>query len=458
MRINRMAKFLLIDFGTTSTKSVIFDINSGNFSNPLTYTALKNCATVAGYHEFDMYEVKKRFEEICLNNYSIYTFSGIMLCSEMHGFSVLDSKNKPLTNYISWKDERSAEKQGKNDSAFIDFCTFWKNDFKKITGMKPRPGFMPMSLLHISSTTKFPPTIHIVDLPGWLSISTGNPTGYIHKTMLAGLGVYDVKREQIAENIVSWLSQKIGANIKLDMPTEKIAVSGYWNNVPIYVGVGDHQCSLLGAGITDGSSLSINIGTGAQVSAINPTVFPKESEIRPFFFDFHLRTITHIPGGRALTTYIDFLQQLVEPGHDIWLDLSSITAAEISKSNLIFQLGIFPGARGYTNGGSIEHIKEGEFNKTNYLSSLLRSFAEQYIEIFEYFGPETSKKKLIFSGGIARRLPSFVEFIKERTNYLVVGANDVDESLMGLRLVALLATGRTSDLMSAQKYLKKLQP
>ena len=149
---------------------------------------------------------------------------------------------------------------------------------------------------------------------------------------------------------------------------------------------------------------------------------------------------------------------MVEPSHDIWLDLSSITAAEISKSNLIFQLGIFPGSRGYTNGGSIEHIKEGEFNKTNYLSSLLRSFAEQYIEIFEYFEPETSKKKLIFSGGIARRLPSFVEFIKERTNYLVVGANDVDESLMGLRLVALLATGRTNDLISAQKYLKKLQP
>ncbi len=450
-----MAKFLLIDFGTTSTKTVIFDINTGNFSNPLTYTALKNCATRAGYHELDMYEVTKRFEEICLKNYSIHPFLGIIICSEMHGFCVLDSKNKPLTNYISWKDERSAEKQNKNESVFIDFCNFWKNDFKKITGMKPRPGFMPMSLLHISSTIKFPSTIRIVDLPGWLSISTGNPTGYIHRTMLAGLGVYDITREQIAEDIVSWLSQKIGVDIKLDMPTEKITVSGYWNNVPIYLGVGDHQCSLLGAGVIDNSSLSINIGTGAQVSTVNPTIFPEESEIRPFFFDFHLRTITHIPGGRALSTYVNFLQQSAAPDNDIWLDLSSITADDIGKSNLVFELGIFPGSRGYTDGGSIRYIKEGEFHTANYLGSLLRSFAEQYMKIIQYFGPDTAKKKLIFSGGIARRLPSFVEFIQERTNYLVVGATDLDESLIGLRLIALLATGRAKDLKAARQYFRQ---
>ncbi|MEE3233496.1 MAG: FGGY family carbohydrate kinase [Candidatus Latescibacterota bacterium] len=446
-----MTSFLLIDFGTTSTKSIILNINTGNFSNPLSHTALKNCAKKPGHHEFDMHEVKKRFEDICHHNYAKSPFSGIIICSEMHGFAVLDSNDNPITNYISWKDERALEKDDEINSAFTDVCNFWKDDFKTITGMKPRPGFMPMSLLHMARTKKFPNNIRIVDLPGWLSRSTGFATGHTHRSMLAGLGVYDVKNDKIAEDLVSWLAENIRTDINLDIPAEVTTVSGYWNKVPIYVGLGDHQCSLLGAGLVDSQTLSINIGTGAQISALDPVVFPEEAELRPFLSDLHLRTITHIPGGRALSTYVNFIQQLVGTNLDIWEDLSCLNAEDISDGSLLFHLGIFPGARGYIDGGSIRHINEETFDKENYLRSLLRSFAEQYIEITKLFDPETSYGRLIVSGGIARRLPSLLEFMQERTNYHIIGATDLDESLIGLRAVALLVTGQTNNIKSVQQ-------
>mgnify|MGYP001174451193 FL=1 len=447
-----MTDFLLIDFGTTSTKTARIDIKTGIFSNLLSYSALKNCAKNPGHHEFDMYEVKRRFEEICHHNYSQSPFSGIMICSEMHGFAVLDSNDNPITNYISWKDERALEKDGEIESAFTDVCGFWKNDFKKITGMTPRPGFMPMSLLNISRTNILPSDIRVVDLPGWLSRSTGCPTGHIHRTMLAGLGVYDIRNNIIAKNLVLWLSEKIGSNIYLDTPAEITTVSGYWNEVPIYVGLGDHQCSLLGAGLIDDQALSINIGTGAQISTLHPTLYPEEAELRPFLFDLCLKTITHIPGGRALATYVNFIQKLVGPNFDIWEDLSNVSTDAISDGSLLFQLGIFPGARGYENGGAIRYINEGTFDKENYLHSLLRSFAEQYIDITKLFDPEKSYSRLIVSGGIARRLPSFVEFMQKRTKYHIGGATNLDESLIGLRAATLLATGQTKDIKSAQQY------
>ena len=81
-------------------------------------------------------------------------------------------------------------------------------------------------------------------------------------------------------------------------------MAGYWahsaGRVPIYVGIGDHQCSLLGAGLVERHTLSINLGTGAQVSTLEDKWTPQEAETRPYFSGQMLNTITHIPGGRAL--------------------------------------------------------------------------------------------------------------------------------------------------------------
>jgi|MDTA01.1.fsa_nt_gb sugar (pentulose or hexulose) kinase len=447
-----MSDFLLIDFGTTSTKSIRVDINTGIFSNPHSTNALRNVAKYSSYHEFDMYEVKKRFEDICIDNYNLSPFTGIIICSEMHGFSILDLNNRPITNYISWKDERSIEKIENKNSAFRDICNYWKDDFKKITGMTPRPGFMPMSLLHISRTNILPSDIRIVDLPGWLSRSTGFATGHLHTSMLAGLGIYDINKNMIAENLISWLSDKIGSRIHLDKPEEIPAVSGYWQKIPIYVGVGDHQCSLLGAGLVDDGALSINIGTGAQISTLNSNKFPEESELRPFLFDQYLKTITHVPGGRALATYVNFIQQLTGPHFNIWEDLSNLDVKSIEEGSLFFQFSTFSSARGYKDGGAISHITEETLNIENYLNSLLRSFAEQYIEMTKFFDPNMTHHSLIISGGISRRLPALVEFIQRNTDYNVIGATDVDESLLGLRTIALLISGCAKDIQSAKEY------
>ena len=71
----------------------------------------------------------------------------------------------------------------------------------------------------------------------------------IYPTMLAGLGFYDARERQAAHALIECIEHLSNVQIHLDTPTDSIEVAGYWahgaERVPIYVGIGDHQCSLL---------------------------------------------------------------------------------------------------------------------------------------------------------------------------------------------------------------------
>lgn len=450
-----MTDFLLLDFGTTSTKSVRVDTQTGTLSQPEAYSALANATGRAGRSEFDLQQVHERFEQICAYHYAQHPFEGIILCSEMHGFAILDEHDHPLTPYVSWKDERSLETI-RGQCAFDDVLDASGDAFKELTGMKPRPGFAPMNFLHIAREVSLPDAVRIVDLPGWLCRSSGHATGYAHPTMLAGLAFYDVHHRRLAHPLVEDLQRLSGVQIHLDKPADALEVAGYWahsaGRVPIYVGIGDHQCSLLGAGIVERHTLSINLGTGAQVSTLEDKWTPQEAEMRPYFSGQMLNTITHIPGGRALAEHVGFLGELSGDTDAIWQQLAAHTIDEIQTSSLQFSLSLFPGARGYANGGSIRNITEGKWTINNYLCSLLRAFAGQYIDILQLFDPAQKMREIILSGGIARRLPIVQQLIEVETPYAALGATQIDESLLGLRTIA-KAVHEEIELFQAQAEL-----
>lgn len=447
-----MTHFLLLDFGTTSTKSTLVDLKSGEFTPPESHSALENRAAQPGRSEFDLSEVHQRFEAICARYYAKTPFAGIALCSEMHGFAVLDEADQPLTHYISWKDERSLE-AAHGESAFDAVLDAVGDRFAALTGMKPRPGFAPMNFLQVARETRLPSTVRIVDLPGWLCRASGHPTGYAHPTMLAGLALYDVQRGTIAEELVEAVQRLSASRVLLDAPAATGQIAGYWDEgqrrVPIYVGIGDHQCSLLGAGLVSDASLSINLGTGAQVSTLYCPSPPAEAETRPYFCDRTLRTITHIPGGRALAEYIGFLGQASGGATDFWKLLAECQVEEVQASTLLFGLGLFPSARAYDGGGYIRSIGEGELTLKNYLGSLLKAFVGQYVDVLHLFDPAHQMQNALLSGGIARRLPVVQKLVQIESGYPTQGATALDESLLGLRAVA-LAAHRDADVFKAQ--------
>jgi sugar (pentulose or hexulose) kinase len=234
-------------------------------------------------------------------------------------------------------------------------------------------------------------------------------------------------------------------------------VSGYWHHgerrVPIYAGVGDHQCSVLGACNTPRETISLNLGTGSQVAMIDAELIRDEFELRPYFDGRFLPAITRIPAGRALAQFLGFLDQAAgasSGGTNFWALFNELDEDALRAASLDFDLAIFGSAWRYHGGGHIAGILDGSLTLQNYLASLMKSWVRQYVEAIALFDPERRAARCVLSGGLARRLPLLHRILAHLTGYETWPACMIDESLLGLRTVALVAAQRAESCLAAQ--------
>ena len=69
----------------------------------------------------------------------------------------------------------------------------------------------------------------------------------------------------------------------------------------------------------------------------------------------------------------------------------------------------------------------------------------------DLFDPDRRLRRCALSGGIARNLPNLAPVVANRTGYDVLPATVLDESLVGLRTIALVAAGRAATCAEAQQ-------
>ncbi|MBD04472.1 MAG: hypothetical protein CME24_09025 [Gemmatimonadetes bacterium] len=463
--------FLAIDFGTTSTKSALIDLECGTFVGvdrrtpqsapaPTKTQTVTAAHDVSGRHELSLDELLRRFDAICHAAWQTHEFDGIVLCSEMHGFVLVGPDGTPQTNYVSWLDARSLERID-GDSTHDLVIERLGDLFRSLTGMRPRPGFPLLNIAHTCRTGEVSvEEAWALSLP--LALARLSHDGFAgadlveHPTMLAAMAMADVESGSIpSDPLLECIRVIGGCQIQLGTPCTEATISGHWPGpqglVPIYAGVGDHQCSVLGAGPFPILDANLNLGTGSQVSIIDGPV-SQAFERRPYFEGRMLTAVTHIPAGRALNEFIGFLEDIAHfagTTGDFWQALGSVTPQQISQAHLQMDLSVFEGARGWRNGGSIAGITEGSLTVQSYLAGVLGAFVQQYVDVLAELDPQTQLRRLILSGGIARQLPQLQQILAELTSYSTTPAADLDESLLGLRALALRAAGRADTVADA---------
>jgi sugar (pentulose or hexulose) kinase len=452
-----MKNFLLIDFGASRVKSAIVNLSNGKLSFILDSPVPNNCSREANHFEIPLDSIKRQFKRIC--KYYFYNlrveYDGIMLSSQMHGFILVDAKNNPLSNYISWKDERSLEKI-KRVSTFSILSKEFKDEFKKITGMVLRPGLPFSNIIHLARKKCLNKPFKVITLPEFISMCDNDSMNYVHDSMLAGIGFYDIKRRGISKKLLRIFKDFSNKEPTFNNAAKEDCVSGYVKlssrKIPIFVGVGDLQCAVLGAGNEMAKSISVNIGTGSQVSIISRRADFGNYELRPYFDKLYLKTFTHIPAGRALEEFINFIAYTEDKRENIWSELKKISESSIEKSTLCFNLNMFRSAWRYRSGGGILNIHEGALTKDNYLASLLKSFIHQYIEAINLIADNKRFNSIIISGGVVKRLPRISLIISTSTQKKVLVNWKFDETFIGLRSLALFASGAARTTLEAQKY------
>tara|TARA_B110000238_G_C16133237_1_gene442413 strand:- start:1263 stop:2555 length:1293 start_codon:yes stop_codon:yes gene_type:complete len=417
--------FLLIDFGASRIKSIIYNTSTKKFSELYsTQGSFMSSSNVTSMNFFS----KSFLEHLEYQKIKFAKIDAINICSEMHGF-VMSEINRNLLEekYVSWRsvNEKFTEK------TLLDY--FPNNDFMEKTGMKFRDG-LPIS--NISLYNDCGKKYRYMGLCESLIEIHGKWFGKLSKSMASASGLYNINKN-------SWVRTSDNfPNIEFpEVVDNKTNIFGVIkineNEVPIYGCIGDLQASLLSIDLAD-NMINVNLGTGSQVSKNYKLGDENNFELRPTFGNNYFTTISHIPCGRVLDLFSKLFNQISDLNggrKDIFWELF------LSKSNTdeekIFEvdLNLFKGSNNYKLGGYIKNINESNFNLETLVDSIKFSLISQYSEIIETMQVRSQSKfeNILITGALAKKITDFSDLLSKKTGIKTeVIDHDYDAALVGL--------------------------
>jgi sugar (pentulose or hexulose) kinase len=376
----------------------------------------------------------------------------LSMCTEMHGFVLTDFDFKPVTDYISWKDERCLADT--NTDWLRNFCSNVSGADIMNTGMPLKAGLPSVNLYYYINTklasydTK---RLRFLTLGDYLTaVITGKPP-VAHSTSAAGTGLYSVTKGEYNRSLIENLGC---ADIVFPIVDDKIAavVKADGGELLVLPPAGDQQTALLGTGLAlpagrRNVQLSINMGTGAQVSVVTLTAdFSSDYQIRPFFDGAYIKSVPHIPSGRALNVFFGFVRECcaafaaaVDDG-EIW-DFIFREADKRETPDMCVDLSFFTNPVTKNTKGGLSNIDENGFTVGNLFASAFKQMAENVRVCADRITDRNKISMILFSGGIVAKNAKLRDLIMSHFNAAnyVVGEN---ETFRGLNMLAQRAIER----------------
>lgn len=457
-------KELLVDFGASRIKAVLVDLPSSVVIDhrecPSPSSLLQK--NESGACEFDLNQYWIALEQtagVLLDQYKGEKIDRIWICSEMHGFILADEFGKELTGYISWKDERAVSDfsttQG-NDSTYL-LMKKTLRDFYQQTGMLLKPGLPIVTLASgLNKKTisqikdrKAGSKLQLLTLVDWLMIHGGDPKPLSSETLSAGTGLYDIHRKQWSQDLLV----RIGAAEHILLPRLVKSCSEVLGRITLSErrlsvcgGVGDLQAALYGAGFPNIAPAIINLGTGSQV-AIKLPIFTNnpQGELRPLVDGTLAQVITHIPSGRALNVFKEFMDSIsqLSGGTPIFWELwETLSVEDICNAKGIANLNVFAAAWKKVSGADSHGwigLDESFSSPRDVIADIAKAWLMQYVQALEILDPACQIKQVLVSGGLARRGNFVLETLRKldvHRGYEFSRAITGEETLDGLLKLA----------------------
>lgn len=339
--------------------------------------------------------------------------------TEMHGFVLTNKEGKVLHDYVSWQDECAYERYG--DGTYLSYVEKLIDitDIRK-TGMPLKAGLPNVNLFYLLQNQLKGinnDNVYFYTLGDYYIRVLSDVQPYIHNTNAAATGLFDLLKETWNENIIMKLGITGIHFPKLydGQPPVKCKL----NNVVIffYPAIGDQQAALLGCEFKNKGSVSLNFGTGAQISVMSEKVVLDDTyQTRPYFEHMYILTIPHIPSGRALNVYFNFIKQIVNefcdcPDEKIW-DFILEQAEQNDLKNLSIDMSFFANAITNHTTGYIGNITEKNFFVGNLFASIYDQMVNNIKTILQRMGIY-KMEELILSGGVLRKSTILQKMIQE---------------------------------------------
>ena len=360
---------------------------------------------------------------------------GILTCSQMGGvLLVTPDGQRPLTNYLSWRDQRVLETCPSGGTCFERLQQRTTAADLAVIGRELRPGSTVGQLWWLRENDLLPTDAVAVSLADFVIARLCQTAPRQEVTLALGtlnLGTRDWYRdwfERLGLSAVDWPPLSAW-----NEPVGKLTIAG--QPIPCYPAVGDQQAALYGAQLVEGE-LSLNISTGSQVSRLTSVPQPGEYQIRPYFDGLYLSTITHLPAGRSLNALVDLLGELPaalgQPLRDPWAAITRAVDA-VPATDLQANLAFFAGSLG--DCGSLKNMRLENLTVGHLFLSAFEAMARNYEQCAGRVFPERDWSRMVLTGGLAQRLPRLRQCLSERLGSEQRSLDTAEETLQGLLLL-----------------------
>ena len=332
-----------IDYGATFIKGAVLDIDRMKIDHVVRFPFPDFISNLPeAFREISPEAILTATRHI-LGNLSAHTENpeGILLCGQMGCLVLVDDSGRALTNIVSWQDSRGdrSNAPGSTEDLVRSVSEMHLiaagNDFRASTPLKTlfwlkanNPGLqrcVPTTLCDFiaANLTNSRVDSHRTNAAafGCMDLNTGD----WHPEVLKSLDLTDLQWPDIVSD---W-----------DRPVGVSSIGGI--RIPVFPSIGDQQAALVGAGLEE-RELSINIGTGSQVSRLSSSFLTGDFQCRPFVDARYVCTITHIPAGRALNGLLRFLNSFGSERHisDLWQvaidSLQAVSATDLKDRPVVF--------------------------------------------------------------------------------------------------------------------------
>lgn len=439
--------FLALDIGTSFIKGAVLDADANRidhiqripFPEPIPNLPPRFC-------EIEPYKIIDATREL-LARLAPHApnCEGIVMCGQMQGLVLADERGRPLSNYISWRDQRALMPHPNGGTYFDNLMTGITDNERKQMGSELRASLPVCALFWLNAQNRLPYQAIPSSLTDFVIAHLCNTTPTIEPTNASVHGVLNLETRDWHREVIA----KLGL-AGLEFPELRRAgdVVGWLDvngaQVPCYTPLGDQPTALAGALLREGE-LSINISTGSQVALLSPQLQWGNYQTRPFFDGKFLNLITHIPAGRALTALVNLLTEIA-PVSDPW-DYIVHAAESIGKTDLRVSLAFFVSVAG--DHGAIENVREDNLTIGHLFRAAFENMAENYFACANRLSPERTWGNIVFSGGLAQKIDLLRRLIAEKFGVPYRVCPSSEDTLLGLLLLAKVFSGRAKSLAHA---------
>ncbi len=362
----------------------------------------------------------------------------LAISNEMHGFVLCDENGFPRTEYISWQKEFGGERLKDGTTAVERFAKY-SNEIRN-TGMPFRKS-LPSANLRYFIEKVGRRVNHFYTMGDFVIRSLSGKEPYCHATNAAATGLYDICAGDWNRTLIN----AAGAE-KIQFPeigSKTIDFKLGDLELTALPAIGDQQATLIGAGLKNKSDISFNLGTGAQVSRLTDDLdFSDRWQIRPYFNGRYLKTVPHLPSGRAVNVFFRLIREAAlrfapnVSDDEIWsYILKAVGGADGSAMKC--DLSFFENPITDHEKGSITDIGEYDLNVGNLFKTVFEQMVDNFISAADMLSFDSTKIiRVVLSGGIADKIDAVRNRIMD--NYRDAEfIRSEDESLCGLAMYAM---------------------